>query len=113
MKRFVARLVRWGLIRRTRTRPTSFVKRYVRYGAERPRGAQAITLGAKVLALTRGPGARVAEEDRPRRSPSPALRHRLVLNFEGEAEGMDTDRVVANVLEELPELPEDVARLDS
>ncbi|MHC4861944.1 MAG: AAA family ATPase, partial [Planctomycetota bacterium] len=72
------------------------VKRFVRYGAS-PRGAQAITLAAKVLALTRD-RVHVAEED-VRDVAFPALRHRLVLNFEGEAEGLTGDDVLEEVLE--------------
>ena len=75
---------------------TDKVKRYVRYGAS-PRGAQAITLGAKVIALTRD-RVHVAEED-IRDIAFPALRHRLVLNFEGEAEGLAGDDILEEVLE--------------
>jgi len=71
------------------------VRRFVRYGAS-PRGAQALTLAAKVLALIRD-RVHVAEED-VRDVAFPALRHRLVLNFEGEAEGLTGDDVVEEVL---------------
>jgi MoxR-like ATPase len=76
------------------------VRKYVRYGAS-PRGAQAMVLGGKVLALTDG-RYNVATEDL-RRMARPALRHRLILNFEGEAEGIDPDDVIADVLEYVPE----------
>jgi MoxR-like ATPase len=76
------------------------VKKYVRYGAS-PRAAQAMILGAKVLALAAG-RANVAFEDL-RRMAAPALRHRLILNFEGEADRVDTDGVVADVLGHVPE----------
>ncbi len=74
------------------------VRRYVRYGAS-PRGAQALTLAAKVLALTRG-RLHVAEEDL-RDIAFPALRHRLILNFEGEAEGLTGDDVLEEVMEHI------------
>jgi MoxR-like ATPase len=73
----------------------ALVKRVVRYGAS-PRAAQGLVLGAKVRALARGRG-NVAEDDL--RSLAPAvLRHRLLLNFEGEADGVTTDQVVADVM---------------
>ena len=58
------------------------VAKYVRYGAG-PRGAQAMILGGKVLALVDG-RYNVAFDD-VRRMARPALRHRLILNFEAEA----------------------------
>jgi len=70
------------------------VKRFVRYGAS-PRGGQAILLAAKFLALTRG-RLHVAEEDISY-VLAPALRHRILLNFEGEAEGITTDRIIEAV----------------
>jgi MoxR-like ATPase len=75
------------------------VKKYVRYGAS-PRGAQACLLGAKVLALLDGRFA-VSTDDLRRIAPL-ALRHRLILSFEGAAEGVDPDRVIAAILAELP-----------
>jgi MoxR-like ATPase len=80
---------------------TSFVKRYVRYGAS-PRGVQALILGAKVKALIEG-RFNVSFSD-IRYVAKPALRHRIILNFEGEAEGMDTDELIDNIIEEIPEL---------
>lgn len=76
------------------------VRRYVRYGAS-PRGAQAIMLGAKVSALFSG-RYNVAFSD-IRAVVYPALRHRLILNFEGEAEGVTADQVIKAVLEGLKE----------
>jgi MoxR-like ATPase len=76
------------------------VKKLVRYGSS-PRGAQAVILAAKIRALTDG---RFAPSfDDVRRSAPPALRHRVLLNFEGEAEGVSTDDVIAEVLAALPE----------
>jgi len=75
-------------------------KKYVRYGAS-PRAAQAMILGAKVLALAAG-RYNVAFDDLRRMAP-PALRHRLILNFEGEADRIDADRVVEDVVRHVPE----------
>jgi MoxR-like ATPase len=75
------------------------VRKYVRYGAS-PRGAQAVLLGAKVLALLDGRFA-VSTGDLRRVAPW-ALRHRLILSFEGAAEGIDPDRLIASILAELP-----------
>jgi len=76
------------------------VRKYVRYGAS-PRGAQAMILGGKVLALVAG-RYNVAFDDVRKMTP-PALRHRLILNFEGEAAGVKTDDVVEDVLKHVPE----------
>jgi MoxR-like ATPase len=74
------------------------VRRYVRYGAS-PRGAQAILLGAKIRALLEG-RENVSRGD-VLEMARPALRHRVILNFEGEAEGVPADKVVASVAEAL------------
>jgi MoxR-like ATPase len=74
---------------------TPLVKRYVRYGAS-PRAAQALVLAGKIHALTRG-HAFVSVDD-IRAVALPALRHRLLLNFEGEAEQVNTDAIVAELL---------------
>jgi MoxR-like ATPase len=76
------------------------VRKYVRYGAS-PRGAQAMILGGKVLALVAG-RYNVAFDDVRKMTP-PALRHRLILNFEGEAAGVKTDDVVEDVLKHVSE----------
>lgn len=78
---------------------SDFVRKYVRYGAS-PRGAQALILGAKINALLDG-RFNVAFEDINAVAPA-ALRHRLMLNFEGFAEGISTDEIVADLLESLP-----------
>jgi MoxR-like ATPase len=77
------------------------VKRFVRFGSS-PRGAQALTMAAKVYAAMDG-RLQAGFED-VRRAALPALRHRLLLNFEGEAEGMNTDRLIAQLLEQIPEV---------
>jgi MoxR-like ATPase len=71
-------------------------RRFVRYGAS-PRGAQALVLGAKVRALTEG-RYNVSLDD-IRELAKPALRHRVILNFAGESEGLDGDALVSQVLE--------------
>jgi MoxR-like ATPase len=71
------------------------VKQFVRYGAS-PRGAQALILGAKINALLEG-RFNVSFEDVQAVAPA-ALRHRVLLNFEGLAEGISTDDVVADLL---------------
>ncbi|MBX3378366.1 MAG: AAA family ATPase [Phycisphaeraceae bacterium] len=78
---------------------TPMVNQYVRVGAS-PRAAQALVLAGKCRALLDGRPA-VAIEDL-RAVALPALRHRLILNFEGEAEGVTADGVVNNVIETLP-----------
>ncbi len=75
------------------------VKKFVRYGAS-PRGAQALILGAKINALLEG-RFNVSFEDIEAVAPS-ALRHRILLNFEGMAEGVAPDRIVAEVIKSLP-----------
>lgn len=75
------------------------VRRFVRYGAS-PRGAQSIILGAKIHALLEG-RFNVAFED-VAAVAADALRHRLLLNFEGVAEGVQTETIVAELLRVLP-----------
>jgi MoxR-like ATPase len=70
-------------------------RQYVRYGAS-PRGGQAIVLAAKVRALTAG-RANVAFEDVDAVA-APALRHRLILSFEGQADGIAPDQIIADTL---------------
>jgi len=71
------------------------VKKAVRYGAS-PRGVQALVLGAKVLALLAG-RYNVACSDIDSIA-APALRHRIIRNFEAEAEGTTADEIVADVV---------------
>jgi MoxR-like ATPase len=75
-------------------------KRFVRFGAS-PRGAQATLLAAKIRALFEGRFA--ASIDDVRAVALPALRHRVLLNFEGEAEGMKTDQVLDSILKDIVE----------
>ncbi len=71
------------------------VRTFVRYGSS-PRGAQALIIGAKVNALLEG-RFNVSFDDIHAVAPA-ALRHRLLLNFEGLAEGILTDTIVGDVL---------------
>jgi MoxR-like ATPase len=71
------------------------VKRFVRYGAS-PRGAQALLLAAKTRAALSGRFA-IASDDVGAVAHA-ALRHRLILNFEGEAEGVSHDALLDDVL---------------
>jgi MoxR-like ATPase len=75
-------------------------KQFVRYGSS-PRGAQAIILAAKLRAILDG-RYHVARDDIRAVAPM-ALRHRIILNFEGQADGVPTDAVVANVLKSAAE----------
>jgi MoxR-like ATPase len=74
---------------------TPLVKRYVRYGAS-PRAAQTLVLAAKIVALNRGQA--FVSPDDIRTVALPALRHRLLLNFEGEADEVSTDAIVNELL---------------
>ena len=78
---------------------TPQVNTYLRFGAS-PRAAQALILSAKVKALLAGRVAASAEDVRS--VVLPAMRHRCLLNFEGEAEGMTTDNVLQNLIDTLP-----------
>jgi MoxR-like ATPase len=97
VSRYVAELI-------VATHPTTpgapeTVKNFVQYGAS-PRGAQALIIGAKINALLEG-RFNVSFEDIASVAPA-ALRHRLLLNFEGQAEGISPDNVVADILKSLP-----------
>jgi MoxR-like ATPase len=74
---------------------TPLVKSYVRNGAS-PRAAQALVLAAKIHALSRGQAFDSAEYVRA--VALPALRHRVLLNFEGEAEQVNTDTLIEELL---------------
>jgi MoxR-like ATPase len=74
---------------------TPLSKQFMRYGAS-PRGLQAIILAAKIRALLEGRYA-VSIDDIRHVAP-PAMRHRLILNFEGEAEGVKADTIIDEIL---------------
>jgi MoxR-like ATPase len=75
-------------------------KKYLRYGAS-PRGAQTLIIGSKVRALLSG-RTEVAYDD-VRHVVLPALRHRVILNFEGEAERVDPDTILKAIVDWVPE----------
>ncbi|MBK7905150.1 MAG: AAA family ATPase [Gemmatimonadetes bacterium] len=79
---------------------TPLVEQYVRWGAG-PRAGQALILGAKAAALLAGRHA-VAPED-IRRVARPVLRHRVLPNFAAEAEGIDGERIVEDLIARVPE----------
>jgi MoxR-like ATPase len=74
-------------------------KEYLRFGSS-PRGAQAIILGAKGTALAEG-RVHVSYEDIAA-VIYPALRHRLILNFQAEAENVTADQILAAVIKKVP-----------
>ncbi|MCB8959614.1 MAG: MoxR family ATPase [Ardenticatenales bacterium] len=76
--------------------PASMVNQYVRYGSS-PRGAQGLVLGAKANALLAG-RYNVAFDDVAAVAAA-TLRHRLLLNFEAQAEGVTSERIIADLLE--------------
>jgi MoxR-like ATPase len=78
-------------------------KRYVRYGGS-PRAVQALILGGKVLALLDG-RFNVAYQD-IKRLAGPVLRHRVILGFEAEAEGVKADQIVKDILAHVPQTAE-------
>jgi MoxR-like ATPase len=72
---------------------------YLRFGSS-PRGAQTLILAGKVRALAQG-RFNVSFED-IQAAALPALRHRLIPNFEAEAEGITTDHIIAQILQDVP-----------
>jgi MoxR-like ATPase len=76
------------------------VRRFVRFGPS-PRGAQATLLAAKIRAVFDGRFA--ASIDDVKAVVLPALRHRVLMNFEGEAEGVRTDQVLDHIIKKLPD----------
>jgi MoxR-like ATPase len=72
---------------------------FLRFGSS-PRGAQALVLAGKVRALSQG-RFNVSFDDL-QAAVLPALRHRLILNFEAEAEGLTTDQILQQILKDVP-----------
>ena len=92
VERYAASLVR---LTAPATSAEDAVRRYVAYGAS-PRGGQALLLGGKVMALLAG-RPHVSYEDVDRVAPT-ALRHRLVMNFVAESEGVAAADIIARVV---------------
>jgi MoxR-like ATPase len=82
----------------------AITNQYLRWGAS-PRGAQTVALASKVRALLSG-RYNVSFED-VRRVFIPAMRHRVILNFEAQAEGIDTDHVLTEILKKVSEKADD------
>ncbi len=80
---------------------------FLRFGSS-PRGAQCLILAGKVRALTQG-RFNVSFED-IHAVAAATLRHRLILNFEAEAEGITTDHIIAQILKDVPKNAEAVSR---
>src|SRR5207253_8312917 len=86
---------------------TADTNRYIRCGAS-PRGGQALVLAGKVRALLEG-RYNVSFED-IRRVYLPSLRHRILLNFEAQAENIPSDQVLAQILNEVKEKDSDTGK---
>jgi MoxR-like ATPase len=82
---------------------TDMTRQYVRYGSS-PRGAQAIVIASKVRALLDG-RLNVSFDD-IKRVAKQSLRHRLILNFEGEAERIEPDSIIEDVMEKAGKVEE-------
>ena len=78
---------------------TPMVKKFLRFGAS-PRAAQTLVLGGKVKALLAG--RTEVQYDDVSSIALPALRHRCILNFEADAEGVSCDAILQNLIETLP-----------
>ena len=91
------------LTRRDDPAAPEFVRKYVTWGAG-PRASQFLVLAAKARAMLHG---RLhAGQDDVRAVAAPVLRHRLVTNFDAEADGMTADAIVAKLAETIPTGPE-------
>ncbi|RFM30199.1 AAA family ATPase [Deminuibacter soli] len=90
-----------GLVRGTRpdTTPVAYVKEWVRWGAG-PRAGQALILTAKARALFKGRYAVLTEDIAA--MAYPVLRHRILMNFKADAEGITSDKVTAELLKQTP-----------
>jgi MoxR-like ATPase len=93
---FAARLVRATRPGGSDPEPPDFVRKWVRWGAG-PRAGQALLVGAKAHALLDGRS--VVAHDDIREVALPVLRHRVLLNFQAEADEIDADRIVRRLLE--------------
>src|SRR5256885_12724142 len=92
--------VRWVLATHPGTDTAApIASQYLRFGSS-PRGGQTLILAGKVRALTQG-RLNVSFDD-IQAAAAAALRHRLILNFEAEAEGITTDHIVTQILQDVP-----------
>ena len=88
------------LVRATREGSSKSVKDYVSWGAG-PRAGQHLVLGAKVRAIMSGRP--TPSRDDVRAIAAPVLRHRIVTNFNADADGVTTDEIIGKLLDEIPE----------
>jgi MoxR-like ATPase len=92
-----------NLVRATRPHEKDtpeFINNWLTWGAG-PRAAQYLVLGAKARAVTRG-RLNVSAEDL-RQMAKPVLRHRLITNFNADAEGVDADAIIDKLIATVPE----------
>ena len=106
VKEFAARLVLASHPEEADSAPVA--KKFLRFGAS-PRGAQSLVLAGKLMALMKG-RFNVSVED-IKEAAYPALRHRLIRNFEGEAEGVSSDAIVKDLIASVPDVPKRVEKL--
>jgi MoxR-like ATPase len=95
------------LVRKTRKDDSlapDYVHNWVEWGAG-PRASQYLALGAKARSILRGGGYASVEDIKA--VAAPVLRHRVLLNFNAEAEGVNSDQVVVKLLEDTPAIEED------
>jgi MoxR-like ATPase len=97
VKEFAARLV----LGTNPTEGSAVARKYLRYGSS-PRGAQSIVRASKIMALVKG-RYNVSFSDL-KEAAFPALRHRMILNFEAEAEGIRPDAILEKIMAEIPEV---------
>jgi MoxR-like ATPase len=91
------------LVRATRPKESyapEFIRQWVQWGAG-PRASQGLILGAKARALLYGRTAASCEDVRA--VAFPVLRHRLVLNFAAEADGVSPEQIISRLLQTVPE----------
>jgi len=95
------------LVRKTRKKEADvpdYIKSWVAWGAG-PRASQYLVLGAKARSILRGRSYASVEDVKA--VAAPVLRHRILLNFNAEAEGVTSDDVVGKLLDEVPVIEED------
>ena len=100
--RYAVTLVR--KTRRDQPEAPDYVRNWVAWGAG-PRASQYLTLGAKARSILRGRGYASVEDVKA--VAAPVLRHRILLNFNAEAEGVTSDHVVDRLLEDTPTLEQE------
>jgi len=102
---YTARIIRATDPTSDEAKKVDAVRKNVRYGAS-PRGGQAIILASKVRALIKN-RMNVSADD-IRSMSFPALRHRIILNFEGEARNISRDEIISEILKNVPELKKEI-----